>query len=140
MKCMLSVANNQQYSNSFLLFQHLDSPSPVHVFVNGIQRVCSWNDDYFCIQMLVLFLFFQQIIFLSKAFHWCTFWVMPKWSIVVKILDFPQIVEFLEMVFCKLNVIIDNPCNKYEKVPVINTNKYSLLLLTLCFNFLDFKN
>lgn len=51
-----------------------------------------------------------------------------------EILDFPQIVEFLEMVFCKLNVIIDNP------VPVINTNKYSLLLLTLCFNFLDFKN
>lgn len=53
-----------------------------------------------------------------------------------EILDFPQIVEFLEMVFCKLNVIIDNPCNKYEKVPVINTNKYSLLSLTLCFNFL----
>lgn len=45
-----------------------------------------------------------------------------------EILDFPQIVEFLEMVFCKLNVIIDNPCNKYEKVPVINTFIVNIVL------------
>lgn len=44
------------------------------------------------------------------------------------------------MVFCKLNVIIDNLMNKYEKVSVININKYFFLSLILCFNFFDFKN
>lgn len=142
MKCMLSVAINQQYSKSFLLFQHLDSPSPV--FFNGIQRVL------FLKWWLFLYSDAGALFVLStNHFSQLSFSLMCVLSYAqvvnrCEILDIPQVRELFIMVFCKQNVIIDNPCNKCDKdrseIPVINTNQYSLSFLTGFFNFLDLKN
>lgn len=112
---MLSVAINQQYSNSFLLFQHLDSPSPVHVFVNGIQI------KRFVLEMMTIFVFRCWCSFRSfnKSFFSVKLFIdVLSYAQVVnrcEILDFPQIREFFIIVFCKQNVIIDNPSNKCDK-------------------------